>query len=177
RAGCARDHGHGIRLNRARRRRHAPGGGALRAQADDARNAARRRRRCPRRRAPAVRQARWRRQSGGHANRTDHAERVPDRADASNRLRDAERARLPGDALSDGASQTITVAIEPDAIARVARLTRRELPASGPFWQWQARRLLSGHLWTEGRLPQTGRLTLRDVPRDDLELAGAWAGE
>ncbi|HJZ77839.1 MAG TPA: response regulator [Vicinamibacterales bacterium] len=77
----------------------------------------------------------------------------------------------------DGASQTITVAIEPDAIARVARLTRRELPASGPFWQWQARRLLSGHLWTEGRLPQTGRLTLRDVPRDDLELAGAWAGE
>src|SRR5262252_10410134 len=77
----------------------------------------------------------------------------------------------------DGAAQTITVAIEPDAIARVARLTRRQLAASGLFWHWQARRLLSGHLWTEGRFPQNGRLTLHDLPRDDLELAAAWTGD
>jgi CheY-like chemotaxis protein len=79
--------------------------------------------------------------------------------------------------LADGASQTITVVIEPQAVARVERLTRRQLPPSSRFWRWQAGRLLTGHLWTEGQFPLGGSLTLHDLSRDDLEVAATWARE
>jgi DNA-binding response OmpR family regulator len=77
----------------------------------------------------------------------------------------------------DGASQTVTITVDPEAVARVARLTRRDLTASGAFWRSQAERLLSGHLWTEGRFPEGGRLTLRDVTREDLDVAAAWTAD
>jgi DNA-binding response OmpR family regulator len=77
----------------------------------------------------------------------------------------------------DGASQTVTITIDPEAVARVARLTRRDLPASGAFWRSQAERLLSGYLWTEGRFPEGARLTLRDVTRDDVDVAAAWTAD
>ena len=77
----------------------------------------------------------------------------------------------------DQASQTVTVTIDPELVARVKRLTRRDLAPSGAFWRSLAERLLSGHLWTEGRFPEGGRLTLHDLSRDDLEVAATWASD
>jgi DNA-binding response OmpR family regulator len=74
----------------------------------------------------------------------------------------------------DGALSTVVVAIDPEAIARLARLTRRQLQPGGAFWRDQAERLLAAFLWSEGKPPQNGRLTVRDVPRQDLDLAAAW---
>jgi DNA-binding response OmpR family regulator len=73
----------------------------------------------------------------------------------------------------DGATSTVTVAIDAEAIARVERLTGRKLDPAGAFWKGQAERLLSTHLWTEGHAP-IGLLTLFDVSREDLDAVGAW---
>jgi CheY-like chemotaxis protein len=77
----------------------------------------------------------------------------------------------------DGRADSVTVAIDPEAVSRVTRLTRRELAPAGAFWRRQAERLLSGYLWSEGRLPQGGRLTVHDVSRDDLDVAIAWTAD
>jgi hypothetical protein len=68
----------------------------------------------------------------------------------------------------------VTVSIDPEAIARVERLTGRKLEPGGAFWKGQAERLLSTYLWTEGRVP-IGLLTLFDVSREDLDVAGVWS--
>jgi hypothetical protein len=68
----------------------------------------------------------------------------------------------------------VTVAIAPEAVARVARLTKRELPPGGAFWHEQAERLLAAVLWSEGRTPDGGRLIVRDISREDLDVAAAW---
>jgi len=76
--------------------------------------------------------------------------------------------------LSAGTESTVTVSIDPEAVDRVARLSRRPLQPSGAFWRGQAERLLSAFLWSEGRVPENGRLTVQDVSRDDLDVAAAW---
>jgi DNA-binding response OmpR family regulator len=76
-----------------------------------------------------------------------------------------------------GTETTVTVSIDPEAVARVARLTRRSLQPSGAFWREQAERLLSAFLWSEGRVPQNGRLTVQDVSRDALDVAAAWPSD
>jgi DNA-binding response OmpR family regulator len=68
----------------------------------------------------------------------------------------------------------VTVAIAPEAVARVVRLTKRELSPGGAFWHEQAERLLAAFLWSEGRAPDGGRLTVRDISREDLDVAAAW---
>ncbi len=73
-----------------------------------------------------------------------------------------------------GTESTVTVSIDPEAVARVARLTRRTLQPGGAFWRGQAERLLSAYVWSEGRLPENGRLTVHDVSREDLDAAAAW---
>lgn len=74
----------------------------------------------------------------------------------------------------DGATATVTVRIDPEAVARVARLSRHQLQPGGAFWREQAERLLSAYLWSEGKMPESGRLTVHDVSREDLDLAAAW---
>jgi len=69
---------------------------------------------------------------------------------------------------------TVTVTISPDAVTRVTRLTGRALQPAGAFWRDQAERRLSAFLWTEGKLPASGHLTVDDVSRDDIDLAVAW---
>jgi CheY-like chemotaxis protein len=76
--------------------------------------------------------------------------------------------------LADGVESTVTVTIDPEAVERVARLTRRRLEPGGAFWRLQAERLLSAHVWTEGKPPADGRLTVRDVSREDLDVAAQW---
>ena len=73
----------------------------------------------------------------------------------------------------DGTTTRVLVRIDPEAVARVARLTRRPLQPGGAFWRDQAERLLSAYLWSEGKTPETG-LTVHDVSRDDLDVAAAW---
>ena len=68
----------------------------------------------------------------------------------------------------------VTVSIDPEAVARVARLTRRQLQPGGAFWRDQAERLLAAFLWSEGKPPDNGRLVVRDVSRDALDVAVAW---
>jgi CheY-like chemotaxis protein len=74
----------------------------------------------------------------------------------------------------DGVEFPVTVAIDPEAVARVFRLTQRRLEPGGAFWRIQAERLLSAYLWSEGKGPADGRLTVHDVSREDLDVAMAW---
>ncbi len=78
---------------------------------------------------------------------------------------------------ADGAETQVTVRIDPEAVARVSRLTHRTLQPGGAFWREQAERLLSAYLWSEGKAPEGGRLVVRDVSREDLELVNAWPGD
>jgi CheY-like chemotaxis protein len=76
--------------------------------------------------------------------------------------------------IPDGAESVVKVAIEAEAVDRVARLTHRRLEAGSTFWQLQAERLLSAYVWSEGKAPPAGRLTVRDVSREDLDVAARW---
>jgi DNA-binding response OmpR family regulator len=76
--------------------------------------------------------------------------------------------------LGDNAEFDVTVAIDSEAVERVARLTHRRLEPGGAFWRAQAERLLSAYIWSEGKGPADGRLVVRDVSRDDLDVAARW---
>jgi hypothetical protein len=73
----------------------------------------------------------------------------------------------------DGTRKTVVVTVSAEARARVARLTRRDFHPQDPFWRSQAERTLSSQLWIEGRPPESGRLTVEDVSREDLDVAAA----
>jgi DNA-binding response OmpR family regulator len=74
----------------------------------------------------------------------------------------------------DGLESAVTVAIDPEAVERVARLTHRRLEPGGAFWRLEAERLLSAFVWSEGKAPGDGRLIVRDVSLDDLDAAARW---
>jgi CheY-like chemotaxis protein len=76
----------------------------------------------------------------------------------------------------DGVEVLVTVSIDPEAVDRVARLTQRRLEPGSGFWRVQAERLVSAWVWSEGRPPADGRLVLRDIAREDLEVAARWEG-
>jgi CheY-like chemotaxis protein len=76
--------------------------------------------------------------------------------------------------VADGVEFTVSVAIDREAVERVARLTHHRLPPGGAFWRLQAERLLSAYVWSEGKAPADGRLTVRDVSREDLDVAARW---
>jgi len=59
-------------------------------------------------------------------------------------------------------------------VGYVERLTRRRLPASDSFWTLSSERLLSEYLWNEGKVPSTGRLTLKQISREELLTAESW---
>ena len=66
------------------------------------------------------------------------------------------------------------VAVDPEAVERVTRLTHRRREPRSSFWRLQAERLLSAYLWSEGKGPANGRLTVVDVSREDLDIASRW---
>jgi CheY-like chemotaxis protein len=76
--------------------------------------------------------------------------------------------------VADGAELPVTVAIDREAVERVARLTHRRLEPGGAFWRLQAERRLSAFVWSEGKGPSDGRLTVRDISLDDLDVAARW---
>ena len=73
-----------------------------------------------------------------------------------------------------GEVHEVLVQIGEEAVGYVERMTRRKLPAENSFWTVQAQRLLSDYLWTEGKVPPTRRLTIKDVDRDELPVAARW---
>lgn len=76
--------------------------------------------------------------------------------------------------VADGVEFPVTVAIDREAVERVARLTHHRLEPGGAFWRLQAERLLSAYVWSEGKGPSDGRLTVRDVSLEDLDVAARW---
>jgi hypothetical protein len=76
-----------------------------------------------------------------------------------------------------GVEFTVTVGVDPEAVERVARLTHRRLEPGGSFWRLQAERLLSAYVWSEGKAPDNGRLTVLDLSREDLDVAARWADD
>jgi CheY-like chemotaxis protein len=76
--------------------------------------------------------------------------------------------------VGDGAEVAVTVTIDAEAVERVARLTHHRLEPGSAFWKLQAERLLSAYVWSEGKPPDSGRLTVRDVAREDLDAAAVW---
>jgi DNA-binding response OmpR family regulator len=77
----------------------------------------------------------------------------------------------------DGAEWSVVVRIDPEIVARVARLSRRGLHPGGAFWREQAERLLSAYVWSEGKAPESLCLTVRDVSREDIERAASWPSD
>ena len=73
-----------------------------------------------------------------------------------------------------GTQHEVLVVINDEAVGYVERMTRRKLPAENSFWTAQAERLLSDYLWKEGMVPPTGKLTIKDVDRDELPMAAQW---
>ena len=76
--------------------------------------------------------------------------------------------------IADRAESTVIVSVDPEAVDRVARLTQRRLEPGGAFWHLQAERLISAYVWTEGKPPADGRLTVSDISREDLDIAARW---
>ena len=74
----------------------------------------------------------------------------------------------------DGDRQEVLVQIDEDPMGYVERLTRRRLPPESSFWTQEARTLLSDYLWTEGKIPPTGKLTVKDLDPDKLPIAERW---
>jgi CheY-like chemotaxis protein/ribosomal protein L31E len=73
-----------------------------------------------------------------------------------------------------GSEHEVLVEIDEEAVGYVERMTKRHLPAENSFWTSQAQRLLSDYLWTEGRVPPTRKLKIKDVDRDELPIAVRW---
>jgi DNA-binding response OmpR family regulator len=73
-----------------------------------------------------------------------------------------------------GGAHEVLVQIDEEAVGYVERMTRRRLPPENSFWTDQAQRLLSDYLWTEGKVPPTRKLTIKDVDRDELPMAARW---
>jgi CheY-like chemotaxis protein len=77
----------------------------------------------------------------------------------------------------DGEEREVIVEIDEEAVGYVERLTRRQLAVNGSYWALRAERLLTSYLWNEGKVPFSGRLTLKDVNRDELQSAARWPDE
>ncbi len=78
---------------------------------------------------------------------------------------------------ASGERHQVTVRIDPEEVERVTRLSRRRLAPQGAFWREQAEAFLANTLWLNGRVPDTGCLTLTDLPRDIIDLAAAWQAD
>lgn len=74
----------------------------------------------------------------------------------------------------DGKRSTVTVKIDDGVPAYVERMTKRRLAADNSFWALMAERLLSDYLWDEGHVPAEGKLTLRELDREQLLTAERW---
>jgi DNA-binding response OmpR family regulator len=75
----------------------------------------------------------------------------------------------------DGKRSQVVVKIDDEAVSYVERITRRLLAADNSFWDYAAERLLSDYLWNQSKIPPGGKLSLKDVDRDQLIMAERWS--
>ena len=66
------------------------------------------------------------------------------------------------------------VRIDPAAVERLKQFTGARHQPGGSFWASRAEELLGAILWTEGRLPAPGSLSVKDFSRLELDSALAW---
>lgn len=69
-----------------------------------------------------------------------------------------------------GKDVEVVVEIDPEAINMVERVTQA-LPIGRAFWTEQSERFLTDFIWNDGQVPANGRLTLKGVEREALEVA------
>ncbi|HEV2837512.1 MAG TPA: hypothetical protein VGW58_19475, partial [Pyrinomonadaceae bacterium] len=74
----------------------------------------------------------------------------------------------------DGMRHDVLVQIDEEAIDYVERLAHRRLPFESSFWTEEARRLLADYLWTNGEVPRTRKLVLRELGREAILAAERW---
>lgn len=74
-----------------------------------------------------------------------------------------------------GGEYKVTIEIDDEAVGYVERMTRRSLPPENSFWTHRAQSTLAAYLWNEGCAPPNGRLTVRPVDRDELQIAERWS--
>ena len=74
----------------------------------------------------------------------------------------------------DESRHEVLVLIDEEPVGYVERMTRRRLPPESSFWTAQARDLLSDYLWSEGKTPPTGKLTINDLDPDKVPIAERW---
>ena len=74
----------------------------------------------------------------------------------------------------DGKRSQVLVRIEDEAVSYVKRITKTRLTPDNSFWAYAAERLLSDYLWNEGKIPPAGKLSLKEIDRDQLLMAERW---
>ena len=75
----------------------------------------------------------------------------------------------------EGNPQEVLVLIDEEPVGYVERMTRRRLPPESSFWTEQARDLLGDYLWSKGKPPPDGKLTVNDLNPDKLTIAERWS--
>jgi DNA-binding response OmpR family regulator len=75
----------------------------------------------------------------------------------------------------DGKRSQVLVKIDDEVVGYVERITRRRLETNNSFWAFAAERLLSDYLWNQGKIPPGGKLTLKEIDRDQLLMAERWS--
>jgi DNA-binding response OmpR family regulator len=76
---------------------------------------------------------------------------------------------------SEAVGAEVVVSIDPKAVDRVARESRRNLSPAGGFWRNQAESALVNYLWSEAQLPDAGRLVVDVVTGRMLDEAMSWS--
>ena len=74
----------------------------------------------------------------------------------------------------NGTSHDVLVQIDEEAVDYVERLAHRRLSFESSFWTEEARRLLADYLWTNGEVPRTRKLVLRELRREAILAAERW---
>ena len=75
---------------------------------------------------------------------------------------------------AEPSSSEVAVTIDPKAVARLERQSKRQFSASGGFWRKQAERALVNYLWSEANLPDAGRLVVERVTGPMIDEAVSW---
>lgn len=75
----------------------------------------------------------------------------------------------------EGVGADVVVSVDPTAVARITRESKRPLGPAGAFWRWQAESALVNYLWSEAELPEAGRLVISSVTGPMLDAALTWS--
>lgn len=78
---------------------------------------------------------------------------------------------------ADDEGTVFEVPIEQAAVDRLNQFTGARHQPGGSFWASRAEELLAAVVWTEGRLPPPGTLTVKDFSRLELDQALGWPGD